>query len=301
MLNLGTSSVDAQSPLLPLMNFRVTCELDYTLQAPATFLFSFLAIASVGQEIRRENLTIEPQISTEEFKFSGGLNRVIRIKTHHSGFLSVCYAAEIQVYPLTQALQSIKTSDPGSLDPEILPFLFPSRYCQSDCLRQMAQQLFGHLPTPYAIAAAVSSWIFENVAYVSGSSDENSSAIDTLGQRQGVCRDFAHLGIGFCRALNIPARYTACYAYQLIPQDFHACFEVFIGDRWYLFDATRLVPMNGIIRISTGRDAADAAVCSIFGNPEISRSIVTCESQDSHFVAITQQHLVERNEAIYLR
>jgi transglutaminase-like putative cysteine protease len=164
----------------------------------------------------------------------------------------------------------------------------------------MAKELFGHLRTPQAIAAAASDWIFENVAYVSGSSGENSSTIDTLDQRQGVCRDFAHLGIAFCRALNVPARYTTCYAYQLLPQDFHACFEVFVGSAWYLFDATRLVPLNGLIRIATGRDAADAAVCTIFGNPELTRSTVTCECKDPRFVPMTYHDLAEHNEMIYL-
>ena len=84
-------------------------------------------------------------------------------------------------------------------------------------------------------------------------------------ERAGVCRDFAHLGIAFCRALSIPARFISAYAWQLDPADFHACFEAYLGDRWYLFDATRLAPTNGLVRIGTGKDAADTAFATVFG------------------------------------
>jgi transglutaminase-like putative cysteine protease len=108
------------------------------------------------------------------------------------------------------------------------------------------------------------------------------------------------LGIAFCRALNVPARYVTCYAYQLQPPDFHACFEVLINGMWYLFDATRLAPLNGLVRIATGRDAADAAVCTIFGNPELQGSLVSCELVDSGFHPVTRDSLAGRNEAIAL-
>jgi transglutaminase-like putative cysteine protease len=282
------------------MNFRVTCELDYTLQDPAVFLFALQCIETKGQHVVSESLAFNPYIETEGLSLVGGMNRFTRIKTLNPGLLSVSYQAEIQIQPRTIPIRLLRAGDLGNLAPDVLPFLFPSRYCQSDRLRQMAKELFGHLRTPHAIAAAVGDWVFENIAYVSGSSGENSSTIDTLDHGQGVCRDFAHLGIAFCRALNVPARYTTCYAYQLQPQDFHACFEVFVGSAWYLFDATRLVPLNGLIRIATGRDAADAAVCTIFGNPELTRSTVTCACEDPRFVPVTYDSLAERNEVIYL-
>ena len=108
-------------------------------------------------------------------------------------------------------------------------------------------------------------WIHDNVEYVRGSTNSGTSAYDTVTQRVGVCRDFAHLGIALCRALNIPARYFTGYAYELEPPDFHACFECYIGGEWMVFDATRLAHLNGLVRIASGRDAADTAVASIFG------------------------------------
>ena len=106
--------------------------------------------------------------------------------------------------------------------------------------------------------------------YESGSTDVLTSAYDILGDRRGVCRDFAHLAITLCRAVGIPARYISAYAWQLQPPDFHAVFEAYLaapggGGAWYLFDPTRMAALDGLVRIGAGRDAADVAFCSIYG------------------------------------
>ena len=282
------------------MNFHVTCELDYTLQNTATFLFALRCIETGGQQILGESLVVEPFVSAEEFTLVGGMNRFTRIQTANPGTLKISYQADVSNSVRIVSVASLSLDGPGNLSPEAIPFLFPSRYCQSDRLRQQAIDLFGHLDTPHAIASGVSDWIYENVSYVSGSSGETSSAVDTLEQRQGVCRDFAHLAIALCRAMNVPARYATVYAYQLNPPDFHACFEVFIDGWWYVFDATRLAPLNGLVRIATGRDAADAAVCTILGNPELTLSIVSCDCSDTSFIPVTRDSLVQANEVIAL-
>ena len=110
-------------------------------------------------------------------------------------------------------------------------------------------------------------------------------------ERSGVCRDFAHLGIAMCRALTIPARYFTGYAHQLEPQDFHACFEASIGERWLLFDAARLAPLNGLVRIATGRDAADAAVAKLFGGVVGTKVTVNCQPADEGFVPLRGEQL----------
>ena len=119
---------------------------------------------------------------------------------------------------------------------------------------------------------AITDWIHDNVEYVRGSTNSETSAYDTVTQRVGVCRDFAHLGIALCRALNIPARYFTGYAYELEPPDIHACFECYIGGTWMVFDATRLAHLNGLVRIAAGRDAADTAVASVFGAARCSQA-----------------------------
>jgi len=280
------------------MNFRVTCGLDYTLQDPATFLFAIQCLKTGGQRILDESLVSDPRLPVEEF--GGGMNRFSRIRAVVPGDLKISYQADVRTSARIVAVSALRTDGPETLSPEAIPFLFPSRYCQSDRLRQQAQDLFGHLKTTHAIASGVSDWISKHISYVGGSSGETCSAMETFERRQGVCRDFAHLGIAFCRVLNVPARYATYYAYQLDPQDFHACFEVFIGGDWYVFDATRHVPLNGLVRIATGRDAADAAVCTIFGNPELTRSYVSCECLDGDFTPVTRESLAERDEAIFL-
>lgn len=282
------------------MKFRVTSELEYLLHGPATFLFSLKCLQTGGQNILSEHLELTPFVHTDEFSLAIGMNRFSRLRTYNPGSIKVFYQAEISTTTRIVPVDSINSQGPENLSPEAFPYLFPSRYCPSDRLRQQASDLFGNLTRPYAIATAVSEWIHANIAYVSGSSGETCWALDTLEHRQGVCRDFAHLGIAFCRALNVPARYATCYAHQLEPPDFHACFEIFSDGLWYVFDATGLAPLNGLVRIATGRDAADAAVCTIFGNPELMRSVVSCERMDPDFTPLTRQLLLDRNEALVL-
>lgn len=123
-------------------------------------------------------------------------------------------------------------------------------------------------------------WIANHVSYVSGSTGTRTPAEDTLVERAGVCRDFAHLGIALCRAMSIPARYFTGYAFDLSPQDFHACFETFIGGRWLFWDASGMASPDGIVRIATGRDAADCAVCTAIGPLLLLRQEVTCTIHD---------------------
>lgn len=282
------------------MRFNVSCELDYELKSAATFLFALKCIQTGGQNILEEYLFTEPEVQIEEFHIESGMNRFSQMQTFNPGTLSVTYRALVDVSYRLDDAHGLCQGGIGTLTPEAIPFLFPSRYCQSDRIRQQANAMFGHLVTPYDIAMGVSEWIFKNISYVSGSSGETSSALDTLETRQGVCRDFAHLGIAMCRALDVPARYATVYAYQLDPPDFHACFEVLIGGWWYIFDPTRLAPLNGLIRIATGRDAADAAVCTIFGNPCLTKSHVLCDLADSGFLPVTYDTLAEKQQVIAL-
>ncbi len=283
------------------MKFKVSCQLEYNLNDPATFLFALKCLQTGGQEILFESLTTTPAVEIENFHILSGMNRFSRIKTLNPGTLAIHYEAETEVSTKIVQLGDVRADPTGDLNPEGIPFLFPSRYCQSDIMRRQANELFGNIQGgSYAIATAVSEWIHNNISYVSGSSGETSSAIDTMNDRQGVCRDFAHLGIALCRALNVPARYATVYAYRLDPPDFHACFEVFIDGWWFLFDPTHLAPLNGLVRIATGRDAADAAVCTIFGDPQLTKSVVSCEVCDPDFQAVTRDRLTENGEAIAL-
>jgi transglutaminase-like putative cysteine protease len=199
------------------------------------------------------------------------------------GSISVAYDAEV-----VRAGASDRASTPAArpLVPveDQLRFLRPSRYCPSDRMGGWAHREFDPAadfdatdPDQQAgLAAAVTSWVFERTDYVLGSSDGSDSAVDTLLSSQGVCRDFAHLVITICRALDLPARLVAVYAPGLSPMDFHAVAEVCIGGEWLVFDATALAPRPALVRIATGRDAADTAFVTVYrGQAELTGSAVS--------------------------
>lgn len=153
---------------------------------------------------------------------------------------------------------------PADVADELL-YLRPSRYCESDRLAGFALRLFHDIKEPHDILAAVSSWVGTQLEYVAGSSGPTDGAVDTLLAGRGVCRDFAHLAIAFLRAMEIPARLVAVYAPGLEPMDFHAVAEAFVYGAWYVIDPTLLAPRESLVRISTGRDAADTAFLSNYG------------------------------------
>jgi transglutaminase-like putative cysteine protease len=146
-----------------------------------------------------------------------------------------------------------------------ITYLRPSRYAESDRLAAMAQAEFGGITGAGDLLAAVSSWVGSRLAYVPGSSGPTDGAVDTMLQRQGVCRDYAHLVIALLRGLDVPARLAAVYAPGLDPMDFHAVAEAVVDDQWRVVDATLLAPRSSLVRIATGRDAADTAFLSTYG------------------------------------
>ena len=259
------------------MLFNVSCHLEYAVKFPSTLILNVHAQRNASQTILDEQFSIDPKVRIEEFHVRGSDSRFVRLETGRRKRLTVHYQARVECdYEILSAGQ-IDAESVAEMDRSAIPFLFPSRYCQSDRLGRFAWDHFGKIENPYEKVVAIVDWIHENVEYVRGTTTSETSAYDTVTQRVGVCRDFAHLGIALCRALNIPARYFSGYAYQLDPPDFHACFEAYVGGRWMIFDATRLAHLNGLVRIGTGRDAADAAVASTFGGARCEVMTVDCE------------------------
>lgn len=152
----------------------------------------------------------------------------------------------------------------------MLGYLYPSRYCQSDRLLTLASNTFGMLKPGYGRPQAIRDWVNGHVRFASHSSNSNTSALDTLIDQVGVCRDFAQLMIALCRAMNIPARYATGTDYgsdpALGPPDFQAYVEVYLGDSWYIFDPSGTAIPMGFVRFGTGRDAADVAFATMFGS-----------------------------------
>jgi transglutaminase-like putative cysteine protease len=170
----------------------------------------------------------------------------------------------------------------------LVPDLLPTRFCESDLLFAFAREQFGRLPPGIARVHAVVDWVHRAIAYKPGSTTATSTARDVLEQRAGVCRDFAHLCIAFCRALNIPARLVAGYVwFDEPPQDFHAVFEAWLGGRWVLFDPTGMAPVDRLVRIGTGSDAKDVAFSTVFGTFEMTGKLVTVLEHDPREPAVT--------------
>ncbi len=155
-----------------------------------------------------------------------------------------------------------------NLPEDALPYLLPSRYCESDKFLKMATSIAGKAKPGYQQAEAIRAWIHRKLKYKYGSSTESTSAMDTARKRAGVRRDFSHLAIALCRALRIPARIVVGYLHLLDPMDLHAWFEAFVGERWYTFDAMQEAPRGNRIVIAYGRDAADVAQMSEYGPVE---------------------------------
>ena len=168
------------------------------------------------------------------------------------GHLEVDYSATI----------TGRATEPPVTVADEVNYLRASRYAESDRLVALARAEFAGLGRGVDLLAAVSSWVGTRLTYLSGSSRGTDGAVDTLLAGQGVCRDFAHLVVALLRALDMPARVAAVYAPGLQPMDFHAVAEALLDGRWQVVDATLLAPRSSLVRIATGRDAADTAFLS---------------------------------------
>jgi transglutaminase-like putative cysteine protease len=203
------------------------------------------------------------------------------------GRLTVSYRAQIRVpevgtpsHPHDPTASGRGMRPPSDHERQV--YLRPSRYCPSEHLIGFAVAEFGAGPDVGARIAAITEWIRQRVGYVPGSSTVHDSAEDTLLTGMGTCRDFAHLGIALCRATGIPARFAAVYAPGLSPMDFHAVFEAFQDGRWCVYDATGLAPRSSLVRIVTGRDAADTAFAAVTsGIADLEQVEVTATAEPS--------------------
>jgi transglutaminase-like putative cysteine protease len=249
------------------MQLSVGCSLTYRLPSPTPLLFNVQAMSGGGQILGTERLTLTPSLPHDLWTDPSG-NRFIRLVAP-KGQLSLVYEASVSTMVSHDRPETVLEVPLGELPMEFFPYLAPSRYCQSDKLLRFAHATFSKWPPGYQRVAEICNWIRDYVTYESGSTNPMTSAFDTVTERVGVCRDFSHLAIALCRALSVPARYVSAYANGLVPPDFHATFEAYLrgpqGDGWYLFDPTRMVSADQVVRIGLGRDAADIAFCSAFG------------------------------------
>jgi transglutaminase-like putative cysteine protease len=234
---------------------RVSGQLALDVQQPLTLVLKLAVSEMPGVELD-ERMAIthdgKPLQATESVVLGEGRSHVIGVRP---GRVIVVYEATIT----GQAPQLPVTAA------DRMTYLRPSRYAESDRLSAVARAEFGGVTKAQDLLAAVSSWVGTRLSYVPGSSGPTDGAVETLLSRQGVCRDYAHLVIALLRALDVPARMAAVYAPGLDPMDFHAVAEALVDGDWRVVDATLLAPRAGLVRIATGRDAADTAFLSNYG------------------------------------
>jgi transglutaminase-like putative cysteine protease len=229
-----------------------------------------------------DTLRVEPHMPTEEFLDSFG-NRCVRFLAPQGNL---------------RLTNSLLIQDPGVPDPvspnarevpihelphDVLRYLYNSRYCEVDRFSTIALELFGGLRPGWSRAQAVCEWVHSKVTFGYQYARPTKSALDVFTERFGVCRDFQHLAVTLCRALNIPARYATGYLgdigipYSPDPMDFSAWFEVYLEDRWWTFDARHKHPRIGRVLMATGRDASDVAITTSFGAANLKHFSVVSE------------------------
>jgi transglutaminase-like putative cysteine protease len=258
-------------PFVPLdLSVRVGCKLQYETAVETPMLLNLKARHDAHQFIARENLNISPPTLTTQFEDDHG-NYVTRLSLQ-PGTNTFIYDAIANVPAVAENFaHTDHPIPPQRLPANLLRYTLPSRYCDSDRLRDFAWEKFGTCRQGIERVQAICDWLHKNIEYRTGSGSSEIAAQEVIQRGYGVCRDFAHCGVALCRTFNLPARYVsgflpdiACYD-PGTPQDFHAYFEVYMGGRWQPFDARFNTPRTGRIRIAAGYDAATCAFSTFYG------------------------------------
>src|SRR5688572_23672387 len=265
-----------------MIRFDLSIELDYTVLTPSDFVFIIQPTNTPYQRVTWESLSTEPAVDLQEELHGAPANRHLRVRSDPGKF-RIRYDAIVDLvhhFALPADLREVPIAE---LPASVLSYIYPSRYCQSDRLMDVALREFGTMAPGYARVEAIREWVQKRTKFQVGSSHPGTSALETYECSTGVCRDFAHLMISMCRALNIPARIATGIDYgadpALGPTDFHCYVETYLGDRWYLFDPSGISPRMGLLRIGTGRDASEVAFATIFGSVEWKMPTIKIEAQ----------------------
>lgn len=261
------------------MRIRVGCEFVWETVAPVPMLMLVRPRADADHLAIYESTWSDPQLPIHEYTDLHG-NNCWRFVAP-AGTSTIRYDAVVEIPPTPDpvvpdaALHAVE-----DLPDDAIVFTLPSRYVESDKLLDVAWELFGNTAPTWERIQAVCDWVHHNIEFRNGASTPATTAYDIYQQRAGVCRDFALLSVAFCRALNIPARYTFGYLPDIaieppdVPMDFHTWFEAYVGGRWYTFDARHNTPRVGRVVIGRGRDAVDCALSTAYGNARLAKFTV---------------------------
>ncbi len=255
-----------QSPL----TVRIGCRLTYQTTQPTPIFLVVRPRPENGQVILQEKLEFISDRPSEQFEDAQG--NVTHRWTLQPGYTNILHDALVSVSPLPDNFDPKTFSVPvEQTAPSVLRYTLPSRYCDSDKLLTFSFDLFGGLVTGVDRVIAICNWVHKNIRYVTLSGRPDLSASEIVARGYGVCRDFAHVAISLCRALNLPARYVTGHLPDIgcydpgSPMDFHAYFEVYLEHQWRVFDARFNTPRIGRIKIAHGLDAVDGSFSTVYG------------------------------------
>ena len=258
------------------MILKLNVKLHYQLPEPTDLLLQIEAADLVDQRVRSAEIWTSDVAHFSRVAADDGVGERIWIRTE--GDFSCTYLAEIAVDRPALDISALPQVPPHLLPGETVKYLMPSRYCPSDQFHDFVNAEFGDLAGGARIAA-MRDWIESTFSYVPGSSHAQTTALDTFVQRQGVCRDYAHVLVTLARASSIPARFASVYAPEVTPQDFHAVAEVFLDGSWHLIDPTGMADADTMARIGVGADASSVAFLTAFGSMELLNQSVSVTRQ----------------------
>ena len=274
------------------MNIKIGHEIVFDLPRPTPMLLMLYIHPTRAADTRHpDRLLIEPGVPVQEFTdiFGNRCGRIVapagRLRLYNENVIYDSGNYDI-VNLNAQQLPA------GDLPPEAMQFLLASRYCEVDRFADIAFQLFGQTPYGWARVQAICDWVHNNVKFGYQFARPTKTAWDVFTERAGVCRDFMHLAITFCRCMNIPARYATGYLGDIgiapipSPMDFSAWFEVYLDNQWYTFDARFNTPRIGRVLMARGRDAVDCALTTSFGHANlVSFKVLAEEEKNNEFAA----------------
>jgi transglutaminase-like putative cysteine protease len=251
---------------IPTLRLQIEANLQYYMAEPVDVLLSIEAAQLPDQVLVNDQLTVSGVGPMRAIEGEDGIGR--RTWMNASGAFTAHYEAMIDVERRPASIDQLPITSRRDLPAEVIPYLWPSRYCEADRFEAFVEREFPG-QNHGAKIMAMSRWVRDHLAYCSGSSDARTTAVDVFVSRQGVCRDYAHLLASFARAAGVPARVVSAYAWNLDPPDFHAVVEIWLAGDWCLVDPTELAPLDGLVRIAVGRDATDIAFMTVFGRADL--------------------------------
>ena len=246
------------------MKLRVSCKLHFQVIEESVLILMLRPFRGIQQWLNSEAYAIAPALSMTENTDSFG-NSCQRLIAPPGDFF-IHTSAEVIVPDTVEIAPRASFIAIQHLPDNVMPYLLPSRYCESDRFGDLAREITSDAAPGYDQVSKITDWVRHSIQYLPGSSEFPLSAVEVNIRGNGVCRDLAQLAIALCRSISIPARLVVGYLHNLKPMDLHAWFEAYVGDRWYTFDPTQSHLQSGRVTIAFGRDAADVAIFHQFGS-----------------------------------